>query len=387
MTDLPCHATQLRQALAPVRLGRVPSTTLNRLQGRTLVWSLRSGWTVAPIALLQLAAFPDGLLNHRWQMPLRAMPLSVRFGVIRDRAEPTASPAMSAMGPKAEVNSEHERLRDGLLRVEGTAVDVIQAPKLEPRIMRYELNDYEWTAIKPMLPNKPRGVRRVNDRRVLNGIFWVLRSGAPWRDLPETYGPRTTCYNRFVRWRRAGVWDQIKDAPAAGHDAAVQMIDTSVVRVHQHGACIADNNHQDIGRSRGGLTSKIHAVVDAHGLPVHLALTPGEAHDNRLCSVLLGALLPKTMLLADRGYDADWIRDLARRQGAWANIPPKRNRIDPICFSPYLYRARNLIERFFNKIKQCRRVATRYDKLAANYLAFVKLASIRIWLRANESMP
>ena len=90
------------------------------------------------------------------------------------------------------------------------------------------------------------------------------------------------------------------------------------------------------------------------------------------------------MLLADRGYDADWIRELARQQGAWANIPPKRNRKDPICFSPYLYRARNLIERFFNKIKQCRRVATRYDKLAANYLAFVKLASIRIWLRANE---
>ena len=90
------------------------------------------------------------------------------------------------------------------------------------------------------------------------------------------------------------------------------------------------------------------------------------------------------MLLADRGYDADWIRELARQQGAWANIPPKRNRKDPICFSPYLYRARNLIERFFNKIKQCRRVATRYDKLAANYLAFVKLASIRIWPRANE---
>ena len=253
--------------------------------------------------------------------------------------------------------------------------------------MRYELSDYEWTTTKPMLPNKPRGVPRVNDRRVLNGIFWVLRAGAPWRDLPETYGPRTTCYNRFVRWRRAGVWDQIMGALAAGHDAAVQMIDTSVVRVHQHGACVADNDHQHMGRSRGGLTSKIHAVVDTNGLPVHLALTPGEAHDNRLCSTLLGALLPKTMLLADRGYDADWIRELARQQGAWANIPPKRNRKDPICFSPYLYRARNLIERFFNKIKQCRRVATRYDKLAANYLAFVKLASIRIWLRANESAP
>jgi transposase len=124
------------------------------------------------------------------------------------------------------------------------------------------------------------------------------------------------------------------------------MIDTSVVRVHQHEACIADKNQEDIGRSRGGLTSKIHAVLDTNGLPVHLALTPGEAHDNRLCSALLSALFPQTMLLADRGYDADWIRELARQQGAWANIP-----------------------RFFNKIKQCRRVATRYDKLAANYLA------------------
>ena len=90
-------------------------------------------------------------------------------------------------------------------------------------------------------------------------------------------------------------------------------------------------------------------------------------------------------MLADRGYDADWIGELAMKKGAWANIPPKSNRSDPICFSPYLYRARNQVERFFNRIKQCRRVATRYDRLAANYLAFVQLASIRLWLRLNES--
>lgn len=253
--------------------------------------------------------------------------------------------------------------------------------------MRYELSDYEWTTIKPMLPSKPRGVRRVNDRRVLNGIFWVLRSGAPWRDLPETYGPRTTCYNRFVRWRRAGVWDRIMEALAAAHDVAVQMIDTSIVRVHQHGACIAGNGNQHMGRSRGGLTSKVHAVVDTNGLPVRLGLSPGEAHDNRLCPMMLTGLHPKTKVLADRGYDADWIRARVNEQGAWTNIPPKRTRQDPICFSPHLYRARNLIERLFNKIKQCRRVTTRYDKLAANYLAFIKLASIRIWPRANESTP
>jgi transposase len=93
--------------------------------------------------------------------------------------------------------------------------------KLELRVMRYELSDCEWSVIKPMLPNKPRGVPRVDDRRVLNGIFWVLRSGAPWRDLPEIYGPCTTCYKRFVRWRRAGVWDKIIEALAAAHEAAV----------------------------------------------------------------------------------------------------------------------------------------------------------------------
>ena len=124
-----------------------------------------------------------------------------------------------------------------------------------------------------------------------------------------------------------------------------------------------------------------------NGLPVQIELSPGQMNDAPMAEFLLKDLPAGAEVIADKGYDADWIRELARHQGAWANIPPKRNRKDPICFSPYLYRARNLIERFFNKIKQCRRVATRYDKLAANYLAFIKLASIRIWLRANESTP
>jgi transposase len=175
----------------------------------------------------------------------------------------------------AESGSQFRTLAAALraLRVDDPAVGAIQTLKPEPRIMRCELNDFEWTAIKPMRPNKPRGVRHVSDRRVLNGIFWVLRSGAPWRDLPRNYGPYTTCHNRFVRWRRAGVWDQVMDALTAAHDDAVQMIDSSVVRVHQHGACVADNKQQHMGRSRGGLTSKIHAVVDANGLPVQLGLT------------------------------------------------------------------------------------------------------------------
>jgi transposase len=101
---------------------------------------------------------------------------------------------------------------------------------------RYELSDFEWAIIEPLLPNKPRGVRRVDDRRVLNGIYWRLRTGSPWADIPDRYGPATTCYNRYVRWRKAGVWDRLFAAVAAAYEGNVQMIDSSSIRVHQHGA-------------------------------------------------------------------------------------------------------------------------------------------------------
>ena len=101
---------------------------------------------------------------------------------------------------------------------------------------RYDLTDFEWRVIAPLLPNKPRGVPRVDDRRVLNGILWVLRSGVLWRDLPEHYGPNTTYYNRFNRWRKKGVWDWLMDAVVQAYDGNAQLIDSSSVRVHQHAA-------------------------------------------------------------------------------------------------------------------------------------------------------
>ncbi|MER8605958.1 MULTISPECIES: IS5 family transposase [unclassified Mesorhizobium] len=251
---------------------------------------------------------------------------------------------------------------------------------------RYDLTDFEWRVIQPLLPNKPRGVPRVDDRRVLNGIFWVLRSGAPWRDLPERYGPRTTCYNRFVRWRKAGVWHRLMDAVSAAHDGEIQMIDSTSIRAHQQAATGKKGDaDQCLGRSRGGLTTKIHVVVDACGLPIRLGLTAGQAHDGQIVDTLLDHLGPRAIVLADKAYDADRIRELIQQQGATPNIPAKRNRKWKPCFSKRLYRERNLIERFFSKLKHFRRVATRYDKLAANFLAMIQLASIRLWLRANES--
>ena len=98
---------------------------------------------------------------------------------------------------------------------------------------RFDLTDREWAVIAPLLPNKPRGVPRVDDRRVLNGIFWTLRTGSPWRDLPERYGPYTTVYNRYNRWARAGVWLRIFEVLAERSPDSLHLIDSSIIRAHQ----------------------------------------------------------------------------------------------------------------------------------------------------------
>jgi transposase len=141
-----------------------------------------------------------------------------------------------------------------------------------------------------------------------------------------------------------------------------------------------------MGRSRGGLTTKIHALVDACGMPILLKLTEGQAHDGRSADDMLDSVVAGNVLLADRAYDSDRLRKAMRERGAWANVRAMPNRLKPPAFSKWLYRQRNLVERFFNKLKHFRAVATRYDKRDDNYLASVKLASIRIWLRFNESV-
>ena len=101
---------------------------------------------------------------------------------------------------------------------------------------RFDLTDREWAVIALLLPNKPRGVPRVDDRRVLDGIFWTLRTGSPWRDLPERYGPYTTVYNRYNRWARAGVWLRIFEVLAERSPDSLHLIDSSIIRAHQHAA-------------------------------------------------------------------------------------------------------------------------------------------------------
>ena len=137
-----------------------------------------------------------------------------------------------------------------------------------------------------------------------------------------------------------------------------------------------------MGRSRGGLTTKIHALVDAEGRPVRLELTAGQAGDAPMAAQLLDAVAPGATVIADKAYDTNGIRALVAAQGAWANIPARATRKDTFSFSHWVYRQRNLVERFFNRLKQWRGLATRYDRRADNFLAAVKLAAIRIWINA-----
>ena len=141
-----------------------------------------------------------------------------------------------------------------------------------------------------------------------------------------------------------------------------------------------------MGRSRGGLTTKIHALVDALGRPIRLKLTEGQAHDRRSASDMFDTIQAGNILLADRAYDSDELRDKLTARGAWGNIRPMPRRIRHPIFCSWVYRQRNAVERFFNKLKHFRAVATRYDKRDDNYLASVQLASMRIWLRTYESV-
>jgi transposase len=136
-----------------------------------------------------------------------------------------------------------------------------------------------------------------------------------------------------------------------------------------------------MGRSRGGLTTKIHALVDANGLPILLKITPGQANDGRSAADMFASLGAGDVLLADRAYDSDGLRNALEERGVNANIKPMPNRVRHPDFSITLYKLRNAVERFFSKIKHYRAIATRYEKHPENYMALIKLAATRIWMK------
>ncbi len=266
---------------------------------------------------------------------------------------------------------------------------------------RGDLTDAQWASLQPLLPpQKPWTGRPNHDHRpVLNGILWVLRTGAPWRDLPDRYGKPSTVSTRFYRWRRGGIWDRIfaavqRQADAAGAlDWDAHYVDATVVRAHQHaaGAKGSDATVEALGRSRGGFSTKVHLRAEGGGKLLTLVVTPGQTHESTVFASLLergtvaraGRGRPKRRprrVVADKGYSSRAIRDYLRRRGIRMTIPRKTNEHRTGPFDRARYRARNLVERLINRCKQFRRLATRYEKRAENYRAMWTLAALLLWL-------
>ena len=244
---------------------------------------------------------------------------------------------------------------------------------------RYALRDDQWDRIKDFLPGREGhvGGTAADNRLFVEAVLYRYRAGVPWRDLPERFGDWKIVHQRFSRWAKSGVFERIFKLLASDHDNEYMMIDATIVRAHQHSA--GKNGEQAIGRSRGGLTTKIHALVDALGNPVDVMLTPGQAHDLTCAEPLIENAEPKA-LLGDKAYDADALIEALGQRQITPVIPPKANRKTQRDCDYALYCERNLIERFFNKLKHFRAIATRYDKLARNFLAGIQLACAIILL-------
>jgi transposase len=216
----------------------------------------------------------------------------------------------------------------------------------------------------------------------IEAVYYVSRSGCQWRLLPFYYGKWRTVHKRFKSWSNRNIWQKIFEIGKIDPDMELTMIDATVVRAH---ACSAGygKNTQDqeaLGRSRGGFSTKIHAVVDALGNPLKFTLTAGQRNEITQ-AVPLSSSIQSASMVADKGYDCDAYIDYLKNKNCDPNIPPKRNRKIPREYDEHLYKERHQIECFFGKIKHFRRVFSRYDKAATSYLSIIYFVSTLIWLR------
>ncbi|MGT2477938.1 IS5 family transposase [Methylobacterium oryzae CBMB20] len=244
------------------------------------------------------------------------------------------------------------------------------------------LSDAQWAVIEPFMPKNQPGPERKEDRQIISGILHVLTSGCRWRDCPAAYGPRTTVYNRFNRWSRRGFgkpcWPRWpRPDGRATRPPAIAATSAPTARP----MAAREAKAQAIGSSRGGQTTKIHALTDVLGRPGVLLLTPGNASDVTTAPAVLAEAPGRIRgLSADKGYDANWLRADLRKSGIAPVIPGKRGRKRgrkrKIRHDRPHYRERWRIEATFNRLKDFRRIATRYDKLARNYASAVALAAV-----------
>jgi transposase len=214
---------------------------------------------------------------------------------------------------------------------------------------------------------------------MVSAIFYILRTGVPWRDLPAHFGPWTSVYTRFRRWCTAGLFARMLALASSAAKGGLRHIDCSHIKPHQDGTNPRGGQAlQAIGRTKGGINTKLAAIVDGQGRAVALGLAAGQRHDLHDVEPLLPCLR-RHRAVADKGFDADTFRARLFRQRTRVCIPPKRTRRWAVAFHRGYYRRRHRVENFFCRIKRYRRISTRYEKLAATFLAFVQLAAVLDW--------
>ncbi len=250
--------------------------------------------------------------------------------------------------------------------------------------MHYLIKDTEFEKILKFL-QQVKGIHKRNIiklRQFIEGVCYVLRSGCQWRLLPYYYGSWRAIHKRFKKWETQGIWQRLFEYAQQDPDMEWVSIDSTVVRAH---ACAAgygkdSRNKEALGRSRGGFSTKIHALVDALGNPLKYLLSPGQRHDITQAPSLSKDLFD-TSVIADTAYDVDYyVEDLLCR-GCKSVIPPRKNRKHPREYDTHMYAERHTIECFFGKIKHFRRIFSRFDKSAQSYLAFLYIAGALIWFR------
>ena len=239
-----------------------------------------------------------------------------------------------------------------------------------------DLTKIQWNKIKFIFEKqKKKGRPTLDALKVFKAIVWMLKSGARWRDLPPHFGNWNSIYHTFRRWSEQGIFEKILQiVNKNSQNTKLIEIDSTYCKVHQS-ACSKLKN-QAIGVSRGGKTTKIHALVNENFQLLNIMLTGGNVNDSECALALLKPIhIAGKKVLADRAYSSSSIRTFIEHQKATVCIPDKSNFKVTHDFDKELYKQRNIIERFFQRIKNYRHIAFRFDKLADCFLNFVLLAA------------
>ena len=248
-------------------------------------------------------------------------------------------------------------------------------------MIRTVLSNAQWERIAPELPGKIGDPGRSGDdnRLFVEGVLWVARTGAPWRDLPDEFGKWYTVYTRFWRWARKDVWERIFKHLSEDSDFEYVLIDATLVRVHQHGTG-AKGGLQIRPSASGGLTTKIAVIVDALGNLIRFVLLPGQRHDITSFDALMAGI-HCLALIGDKGFDAGWLRERLRANDMEAVIPLREGTSGYAEHDREKYKWRHLVENFFCSIKAFRRIATRYEKTDKCFAAIISLVATVLWTR------